>query len=453
MADPRFKCQVSNQNTQSKFRNFTSAISKVGDLNVLNSVGGGHIGQGLRTLVSASNSISTGCGSLPQSISGSLEAGTNWVMNTVGIPTSMVSAVNNINPDAANLAVGQARQIFQQVQQGNFKLSNIPTSIASFQNLYKLGTSIYPSSTTSTTTTVNCLTSPYAVDLVARAPKSKFMFIVQFVFNNGYKGLSEFDFAFVVKKSSRPTTKYNMEDVNYYNFRSKVVTKTEFDEMSMSFHDDMQNNAMNFYNAYRNAMTPVSNMDDTTFFTSPEQTGMDFSATLGTLNPTVTGLNYNHYAASRGPLLNDNTNVIREIKLYHIYDYGQMANVYQFMNPRITSLELDDVDMSVGTEGNEVSLKFNYDNVYIQTNVDVTDSRAGITDSEGVFVGQSGAQYPLRNITSPGALASAQTASAAGRTTQPPNCDVPSPTTTSIAPTSPLGILAGEPAQITNTFA
>jgi hypothetical protein len=435
MADPRFKCQVAKQNTQSSFRNFTSAISKVGDLNVLNSVGGGHIGAGLRTLVSASNSIRTGCGSLPTSVGSSLSAGSDWVMNTVGIPPSMVAAVNNINPQAANLAQGQAQQIYNKVKQGHFKLSDIPGSLSDFQNLERLGRAIYPSSATGTATSVNCLTSPYAVDLVARAPKSKFIFIVQFVFNPGYEDLSEFDFAFVVKKSSRPNTKYVMEDVNYYNFRTKVQTKTEFEEMSMSFHDDMQNNAMNFMVAYRNAMSPITNMDDNTFFTSPEQGGMDFNTDtiLGSLNPAISGLASNHYSASRGPLINDNATVIREIKLYHIYNYGQTANIYQFMNPRISSLEVDEVDMAVGTEGNEVTMKFNYDNVYMQTNVDVMDTSAGVTSADGLFVGQGGAQYPLRNITSPGALAAAQTASAkAGPTHQPPNCDAPSSINTSI---------------------
>jgi hypothetical protein len=356
-------------------------------------------------------------------------------MNAVGIPSSMITAVGNINPAIANQAQGQAQQIYQKVKQGNYKLSDIPGSLGDLQNLERLGRNIYPASATGTTTAVNCLTSPYAMDLVARAPKSKFLFIVQFVFNDGYESLANFDFAFVVKKSSRPTTRFTMEDVNYYNFRTKVVTKTEFEEMSISFHDDMQNDAMNFHTAYRNAMSPITNMDDTTFFATPEENGMNFmpDTMLGSLNPAVSGLPFNHYSASRGPLLNDNMNVIREIKLYHIYNYGQTANVYQFLNPRITSLDLDEVDMSVGTEGNEISLKFNYDNVYIQTNVDVMDTTVNITDAEGVFVGQHGAQYPLRDVTSPGAMDAAHAANeTAARAPKPANCDIPSPINTSI---------------------
>lgn len=100
---------------------------------------------------------------------------------------------------------------------------------------------------------VECLNSPYALDLIARAPKHKFMFVVSFIFNPEYANLRDVanEMAFVVKKSSRPNIKFQTEDVNYYNFRSKFVTKTEFEEMNMTFHDDMTNNALDFYNAYQ----------------------------------------------------------------------------------------------------------------------------------------------------------------------------------------------------------
>lgn len=424
MADPRCKCQAAAAQTQSALQSFTSSASKIGDLNVLNSVGAGSIGSGLRTLVSASNSISTGCGSLPTSIGSSLQAGSNWVLNTVGIPPSTIAAVGKLNPIAANLAQGQAEQIFQQVKQGGYKLSDIPGSISSFQNLQRLANNIYPSSANSTATTpIQCTTSPYAEDLIAHAPKYKFLFVVQFVFNDDYQALQNFNFAFVVKKSSRPNAKFAMEDVNYYNFRTKVNTKTEFEEVAMSFHDDISDNALTFYNAYRNALSPITNMDDKTFFSTPEQNGMDFGtagSVLGKINVTNTQLSYNHYSASRGPLLQDNANIIQEIKLFHVYDYGQMVNVYQFLNPRITSLELDEVDMSVGNEGNEVSIKFNYDTVYIQNAMPITT----ITDNAGLTPGQDTALYPLRNISTQAQAATTRTP--ATPQPMPPNCDVPS---------------------------
>jgi hypothetical protein len=69
--------------------------------------------------------------------------------------------------------------------------------------------------------------------------------------------------------------------------------------------------------------------------------------------------------------------------------------VYTFINPRIIELNLDELDMAVGTEGNEVSFTFNYDSAYI-----VTNSMANIATDNNTFPGQTqGTAYPLRNNT------------------------------------------------------
>jgi hypothetical protein len=530
MGNMTFKCQAAAAKNQSDKVNFTSALSKVGNLNILNSVGLGSIGSGLRTLVSASNSINTGCGTLPSSIGASLESGVNWVLGAVGIPASAIAAVNNINPQMANLAQGQAMQIYNKVANGNFKLSDIPGSIADLQNLEKLANGIYPiPGIGSNAVSVECIDSAYARDIAANAPKFKFLFIVQFVFADPYNKLH--DFAFMVKKSTRPTTKFTTEDVNYYNFRTKVTTKTEFEEMTMSFHDDNANNTMNFYNAYRNAISPVTNLDENTFFTATTEQGMDFTSTvsnatgptkattqstttplipvlpaippsiggvgvpaietingfasvpnpvstqLGTssipglispiniagptisgvsglqsmapsipgstttttsraLPPTGPGIPVNKYTASRGPLANDNLGVITQIKLFHIYDYGQKTNVYQFFNPRITSLDLDDLDMSAGSECNELTLKFNYDTVYIQTDVSLKSDSTGVTNSN-VMPNQAGARYPLRYNGTAGAMDSAHTSQLASAT-QPAACGINQTNTAGAAGTSAI---------------
>ena len=59
------------------------------DLQNLNSVGAGQIGQGLWALASISGTIRSGCGSLPTSIGSSIESGANWVLNQTGIGTSV----------------------------------------------------------------------------------------------------------------------------------------------------------------------------------------------------------------------------------------------------------------------------------------------------------------------------------------------------------------------------
>jgi hypothetical protein len=82
--------------------------------------------------------------------------------------------------------------------------------------------------------------------------------------------------------------------------------------------------------------------------------------------------------------------MIREIKVFHVYDFGHHVNVYKFFNPRITNMSMDDLDMSASSEGGEISMAFNYDSVFVDTGVSMEylkETFAGL---------QTNALYPLR---------------------------------------------------------
>lgn len=380
-------------------RDFFNSIGKIGDLQVLNSVGGGSIGKGLRNLASISNSIRVGQGALPSSIGSTLDAGANWVLESTGIAPTVVDTLRGFNPGIANQAYGQAKNVFQQVKGGNFKLSNIPNVLQDFQNLERLGRNIFTPGAGDVQTSLGerCDASAYAVDLIARAPKYKFLFVVQFIPNSGYGPLGGQDFgpldmAFTVKKSTRPNIKYHMEDVNYYNFRTKVITKTEFEDMSMSFHDDTLNFAGQFYHSYMRAMSPITGAVDAAVQPDVlEQTGMDFVGKTLNAGEIIKQIGASTYAASSGTLVDDRKQVFSEIRLYHLFDNGNRMNVWRFFNPRITTLNLDELDMSIGNEGTELSLQFNYDSVYLDPDVSLKD-----INKYNLKQTQRGGVYPLQ---------------------------------------------------------
>lgn len=406
MADPRnyikFKCQVAAQQSQSRLKDFGNAAGKIGDINILNKVAGGKISEGLRNIANISNSIRQGCGSFPTSIGNILETGGNWVLNQVGISPNIVDTIKKINPGAVNIAIGNAQKIFQQAKQGKFKVSDIPGYLQDLQDLERLVRKVYTPINGGGTAGVECFSSPYATDLIARAPKHKFMFVVQFVFNSGYSAMAGNEMSFVVKKSTRPEIKWPHDDVNFYNFRSKVPTKTEYSEMSMTFIDDMQNASTKFYSTYLRAMSPVANMGTNDMLLNPEEVGQDFSDLGGFRPPQFYVLPMNSYSASLGPLADDNKQILKSIRLFHIYDGGRLMNVYQFLNPRITTLSMDELDMS-SSEGTEVSFNFNYDTVVVIPEVNANSSF--YTDNEMALPGlQSGILYPLQFIGSPDAM-------------------------------------------------
>lgn len=381
-------------------RDFWNSIGKIGDLEVLNSVGAGKIGQGLRNLASISNTIRSGVGALPTSIGKTLDDGANWVLEQTGIGAPVVDALRGFNPRVANQAFGQAKAVFEKVSQGGFKATDIPGVLQDFQNLERLSSKIFTPGRGDAQSSLQkvCEASPYAIDLIARAPKTRFLFIVEFVPTYAYDTMPV-DLAFVVKTTTRPHVKFQTDDVNYYNYRSTFVTKTIFEEMTMTFHDDNQNTATQFYNAYLKAMSPIANLDPRTGGTVSsifEESGMEFIDPQGTQNVDVPskiseGISAHNYAASSGTLAGDTKTVFYSINVYHVFDYGRRMTTYSFANPRITTLAPNDLDMS-SSEGAELSITFTYDSVFVDPNVDLaTDTRYGnIRDM------QPGAVYQLQ---------------------------------------------------------
>lgn len=393
---------------------FFNAAGKVGDLEVLNSVGAGKIGKGLRTLSSVSNTIRHGCGALPTSIGGALgsvlntadaaaTAGTDWVLQQMGMDIRTVDAVKAFHPAIANQAWGQAQQVYDKVRKGNFKISDVPSVLQDFQNLERLARNIFTpgSGDRQSSLQPQCEASPYAIDLIARAPKHKFMFVVQFVANQGYSSFRSLDWAFAVHDSTRPGIKYQTEDINFYNFRSKIITRTEFEPMSMKFYDDIRNQTGQFYSAYMKAMSPVANYSRANEFNNAEEQGMTFAGANG---PAIAGVDFTNqqYSASTGLLREDKKTIFNEIILYHLFDAGRKMDVYRFYNPRITDMKLDDLSMAE-TAPTMLDLNFAYDAVYVDTGVSFADGDAA---SGAKAAGSAGGQvvYPLRYISGPGGM-------------------------------------------------
>lgn len=398
MPDPRQftvkNCTTGEIKSTSDRRRFFGAIRKVGDLEVLNDIGAGKIGLGLRTLSRISDTIRGGCGSLPTAIGsvlgGTLDAGANWVFENVGIAAPVVDAVNSINPGVANRALGQAKSIFENVKNGKFKVTDIPDVLQDIINLERLGRGIFtpPAGDFRSTLRNVCDASAYALDLIEYAPKSKFLFVVELIPNEGYEDLNKLNLSFLVNKSSRPNIKYETEDINFYNFHTKIITKTSYEPMSMSFYDDIQNNAGNFHAAYNKIMSPIANMETWAETNLSEESSFDLTG-----GATVPGMSFpvTTSSSSLGTLINDNKTILQEIRLFHLFDGGRRMNVYKFFNPRITSFTLDDLDMSV-SEKTELTLDFAYDSVYIATDIPFT----GNDLASSAQANTRGGIYPLR---------------------------------------------------------
>lgn len=184
------------------------------------------------------------------------------------------------------------------------------------------------------------------------APKQRFTFTVEFRFRTGLgiqgsDDMNAMDFA--VKQATRPTSIVSYQDVNFYNFRTRVATKREIGTSSITFYDDNKNKAHDIYESYLKTLSPVENLD---------RSQADLLDTQGQGG-----------SASIGPLTVNRHGILQNIRLTHHYNRsytpGDTAKIhYDYLNPKITTMVLDELDMTQ-SEAPTVTFNFIYDGVNI----------------------------------------------------------------------------------------
>lgn len=370
-----------NQLDQTKSNGFVSGLGKLAGI-----AGTGVVQEGLSAIV---KTVGVGGRDWEKLVDG----GATGILSTVmgDQATNVLSGLmQKINPGAINKGISQAKNIHDKVKERDFNWRDIPQYVSDFKNLYTIGSSIIDPFLSAgggpDVTHTMCSASPYAMDLIQQGVKFKFLFVVEFKFYTEYANMLGIEPSFVVKTADRPSVTYEYEDINMYNFRTKVAKKSSFTPISMSFHDDEQNRAVAFYNAMQRLMTPIANHLTPSMY---EHSGMDYTdvkTQASGKDAGAQGIWTSDHAASIGALLGSNTSIIQSINLYHVYFGGAKVNEYRFINPRVMSMNLDNMDMSDGGTS-ELKMEFAYDNVEISNYV-----------SPGSVVGkdkEDGAQYPL----------------------------------------------------------
>lgn len=182
-------------------------------------------------------------------------------------------------------------------------------------------------------------------------PKLKFNFTLQlFPRVNIFPELGDLDpqfMAFQLKSVTRPAPQVNLEDVNFYNYRSKIATKVDYGTVTVTFYDDPLNRAHNLFKRYFEFTSPVTTK------TRDQTDSLDRQGFTG--------------AASIGSLPDNARNgLFRSLAVGQQYQVaGQFKEtIYNYLNPKIQQVELQELDMSM-SEASIVSLTFAYDGVNI----------------------------------------------------------------------------------------
>lgn len=231
--------------------------------------------------------------------------------------------------------------------------------------------------------------TPYASALTnytgGTDPKNKFLFKVRFKFHpvavqmagNMETLLKEIEssITFTVKQIDLPKVDFEYEEVNMYNFRTKILKKITFRELSFIIYDDVGNSAIRLIKAYMEILSPItrSRQDGGSRL---EDHGFAFNDNLISGKDTSLRGTMPHDAEMGG----NRKEIISEIIIEQFYvdmskkDVSNPSdmvriNRFSFINPRISQFDISDQDHEQN-DFNTISLTFDYDSLHIDVNDD-----------------------------------------------------------------------------------
>lgn len=174
--------------------------------------------------------------------------------------------------------------------------------------------------------------------------------------------------AFGLKTASRPNPSVIYQDVNFYNYRTKVATKVDFGTITVVFYDDVNNRVHDIFAAYLKSISPIANIangDIATDFdflgTSPEVFAVDVSSLTALDNNEKAGLIKSLTITQHLPLQYQTINNSEGNTIQNVI---HPAVQYIFFNPKILNMTLDDLDMTAN-DVSTASMTFTYDSVYM----------------------------------------------------------------------------------------
>lgn len=212
-----------------------------------------------------------------------------------------------------------------------------------------------------------------------KTPKPKFLFFVKF--NSNFTGgqlPTGFDatklndpqdgIVFPLKTIDRPKLQPSTETVNQYNKKRVIQTKIEFQPVTMTFHDDIEDRVMSFWADYYAFYYGDGGKITVNDWISDQTTG-DFID-----NESGWGYRgkFRHGSA-------ENQHYLSDVTIYQFF--GGHYTTITFVRPIITMFDHDQADYAEGATGSGITMAFDYEGVYYNL------VKKRITDKEFVQFG------------------------------------------------------------------
>jgi len=234
------------------------------------------------------------------------------------------------------------------------------------------------------------VSTSYAAALAGGAgyrPKLKFLFKVQFVFTEAaiasYPALANQDFTFMIQYVDRPKVEFEYdEDINQYNFRTKVLKKISHRELTVKFLDDTGNRVFDFFRTMMFLHSPITRRAVDRELTGDQPSSSSIEAQIiagsGMAFTSALGLNgrSQNDTAHRGVINSGLGSIGGSIAAIRVKQMFMPSNVilnsnsesqltpqeviFDFLNPRIKSFDLDELSHDAN-DASVLTMVFDYD--------------------------------------------------------------------------------------------
>ena len=221
-------------------------------------------------------------------------------------------------------------------------------------------------------------------------PKQKFLFKVAFYFEQSEAlkyAMSTLGAAtsqnelnrtltFMVKQIDLPKVTFEYEEVNMYNYRTKVLKSISHRELSFSFMDDIGNHVMDFVNVYRMLLQPMARQTASSWESADyADYGFQFDPNNQMGSPS---------SSLRGIIPGNAKRILRKIVIHQFYlnrgsgNEGTIENMVRtndfiFLNPQLTEMDMGDMDHEDSLL-NMVTVNFTFDGLVVRPNQSVFEN-------------------------------------------------------------------------------
>jgi len=282
---------------------------------------------------------------------------------------SFTTTGTNLGGRSPSFRTRDVRRDYENVQQ---RLENIGDRIEGGVNAAKEG-DFLGGQFTSGLNELRCPPTPYASFFAElQPPKFPFMFATKFNLHPDFVGLfggaafPDGSPSWFVKQAGRPNMNYEYEEVNMYNYRTRILKRSEFQPVSLTMYDDLKDATGSWWNTYIRLMSPITNiasqvrqeyeeggMNWEPAFIDSLATDEDLRVGDGSVTkatPTETGITPigADYSAGTGvlPSISDlgNVDILQSIQIMHILEFGKKMILYTYRNPKFTEIRFNDLD-------------------------------------------------------------------------------------------------------------